>query len=51
MVQEMIKELTKVNSNSQYHEFERPLDGHNILEITNNQEEYDKKKKKCCKQT
>ncbi len=48
MVEEMVKEYTKANNGGQY-EHETNLEGHNIIELTNKQEEYESnKKKKCC---
>mmetsp|Transcript_5685 Transcript_5685/g.5859 ORF Transcript_5685/g.5859 Transcript_5685/m.5859 type:complete len:218 (-) Transcript_5685:372-1025(-) len=47
MVEEMIKELTKLSS-AEY-EKETDLEGHNIVELTNKQDEYSENgKKKCC---
>lgn len=43
----MIKEFTRSNSSGQY-EHETNLEGHNIVELTNKNEEYETKKKKCC---
>lgn len=47
MVEEMIKEFAK-GMNSGQNEFETNLEGHNIVELTNHQIDYEKKKK-CCK--
>lgn len=48
MVEEMVKEYTRSNNGGQY-EHETNLEGHNIIELTNKQEEYESnKKKKCC---
>lgn len=43
----MIKEFAKGVSND--YEQETPLDGHNIVELTNKNEDYEQQnKKKCC---
>lgn len=48
MIEEMIKQFTKEN-NGQY-EQETNLEGHNIVELTNKNDEYENKiSKKCCK--
>lgn len=44
----MIKQVTS-DTNVGVYEQETNLEGHNIVELTNKNEEYENKKRKCCK--
>ena len=45
IISEMLKEFTKNNP----YELEQITEGHHIIDLNNKNEEYDEKKKKCCK--